>query len=628
MYKFFLQKLFLLCIIASSTLLSYMPAAAQSIEEIEALSMFFKEEQLVVTPSRSPKLTSKVAENITVITSEEIRGMNAHTLADVLNTVTGVQVQITGGPGTIAPVHIQGSESRHVLVIMDGVTLNDLSNNIAEIGAIPVQNIERIEIIKGPASSSWGSSLGGVINIITKNPDDSRAVGGMVSASYGERNTGDYRAEVSGKVKDFGYYLTAGNLVSNGLRPNTPFYENNLYTKLMWDISATTNLVFTLGYMKGSRGEGEDVDLNESFRDRFESLFSTLSLNHSFSDEAGLNLSLRTSRQKLGLFTDNQGTGDPDPVFIEDSKNGGSFKVTWERGAHSVVFGGDYDKGELTSDIIKDGSQYLETWDVFANDTITVGSFTLLPGLRYDHTNTNGDFLSPSIGVIYRLSEKTLLRGYVARGFSIPPLFTTFGTEGGNIKPNDKLKVENVWSFQAGLETASLKYLWVKMNFFRHDVKDAIIAVTTDPLTGESQYENEARQRRQGLEVEVRTMPISHTSLSAGFAFIDTKNMDTGQTAQNVPRYTYDIGIHYDDNKSFKAVLLGHYIWWNTEENVNAKYNAFVCDLNLRKRIYSRGKRNAELFLTAHNLFNGSQYSDGILKNPRRWVEGGMRFWF
>ena len=161
--------------------------------------MYFKEEELVVeSPTRSRKSLTQVAENMTVVTAADIRLMNAHTVADVLNTVTGVQVQITGGPGSVANASIQGSESSHVTVFMDGIPLNNLSDNVTDIGSLPVQNIDRIEIVKGPASSAWGSSLGGVINIITKSGSDSDKRG-MISASYGKRNTGDFRVETSGK---------------------------------------------------------------------------------------------------------------------------------------------------------------------------------------------------------------------------------------------------------------------------------------------------------------------------------------------------------------------------------------------------------------------------------------------
>ncbi len=201
----------LLCLVA--------PVFAQTEEEMDVLRMIYKDEDLV-TPGRVAKPVSQVAENITVIDADEIEAINAHTLTDVLYHVTGVQMDITGGPGSISGALIQGSDTRHVQVMIDGVSLNNLSDNIADIGSIPVQQIQRIEIVKGPASSSWGSALGGIINIITKSPDPDRKAGGMASASIGERNTGDYRGELSGTVGSFGYYIYGGGLTGDGLTPN------------------------------------------------------------------------------------------------------------------------------------------------------------------------------------------------------------------------------------------------------------------------------------------------------------------------------------------------------------------------------------------------------------------------
>ena len=176
------------CILSvASTLLVFASIAhSQSDEDKKFLLMYFKEEELVVeSPSRGPKPITQVAENVTVVTADDIKLMNAHTLADVLNTVTGVQVLLTGGPGSSAIAYIQGSEQRHVSVFMDGIPLNNLSDNVTDVGSIPVQNIEKIEIIKGPASSAWGSALGGVINIITKSGNEEGSHN-AVSASYGE----------------------------------------------------------------------------------------------------------------------------------------------------------------------------------------------------------------------------------------------------------------------------------------------------------------------------------------------------------------------------------------------------------------------------------------------------------
>lgn len=611
------------------TIFFFLPcASAQSEEEMQILHMFFKEDELVVTPTRTLKPLSQVAENITVVTSDEIEEMSAHTLTDVLNTVTGVQMDIRGGPGSETVTFIHGSEFKHVLVMMDGVTLNNFSDNVTDIGAIPVQNIERIEIIKGPASSSWGSSLGGIINIITKSHEDSENTRGTLSASYGERDTGDYRAEASGKVDSLGYYIYAGNIVSDGLRPNTDFDENNLYTKLKWDINNKTDIILTFGYNKGSRGRGEDPEAELSFSNDFKYLFSTLSVDYLLTDEAGLTLSFRTLRKNAEFFLIELNTGNELITTYDDKGDGGSAKLTWNYDIHNMTFGADYDNGELEleSNGITDELQRLEKWAFFANDTIGLSDkLSVTPGIRYDHTSTSDDFLSPSIGGTYSLDEKSVIRGYIARGFNTPSFSETFGT-GPYFVSNPDLEVEKVWSYQAGVESIIFKYIRVKTTLFRHDISDAI---AYEPLPGgRFTAVNKKKQRRQGVELEIKTIPIYNTSLSAGYAFVDAKDRDIDEILLNVPRYTYDIGMQYNDKKSFKAVLKGHYIWWNAESDLKGKYNSFIWDLYLTKRMYGNDKKRVHVFLSAHNIFDGSQYLIGAFKNPGRWIEGGTRLNF
>jgi vitamin B12 transporter len=140
---------------------------AQSEEEMKILRMFYREKDLVVSPTRHAKSVSQVAENITVVTVREIEVMNAHTVAEVLNRIPGLFVNFSQDFGAASLIQTQGSEERHVLVLVDDVPWNFLNSGAAETNSIPVGIIERIEVIKGPASSAWGSSLGGVINIIT-----------------------------------------------------------------------------------------------------------------------------------------------------------------------------------------------------------------------------------------------------------------------------------------------------------------------------------------------------------------------------------------------------------------------------------------------------------------------------
>ena len=598
---------------------------AQQEKEHNTLEMYYDENDLVVTPTRYPKSISRIAENVTIITAEDIKAVNAHTLIDVLNTVTGVQVVIRGGPVSVSSVIIQGSAERHVLVMIDGVSLNLHSEGFADIGAIPVQNIERIEIVKGPASSVWGSSLGGVINIITKSPDDTRKFGGTASASIGGRNTGDYRAEISGKANSSGYYLSGSGLVSDGLVAHNSVHSGSVYTKLQLAATEKADLAFTLSYNSGTRGMGETPASNSTFDHDFAYFFSTLSLDYLLTNDLSLDLSLRVATLDNKFLKDQLSTGIRlSETNTSDTDFGGSAKLTWTQKLHQLLVGIDFDFGRLKSFEFTNGRQHIDKWALFANDTITLGKFSITPGLRYDYTSTSGDFLSPSLGATYVATESTILRAYVARGFTSPPLTFTSG-EGFSFMPKPNLKMETVWSYAAGFETAALRYLWLKTMFFQHDMNDVL---SNEPLPGGLfTYVNKGKQRRRGVETEVKTMPVYNTSLLAGYSFVDARDRVTGEEINAAPKYTFDMGVQYDDKKSFRGTLKGHYIRWHFEPPDTGRFNAMTWDLNLAKKVFIDDSKTVELFFSSHNIFNSAQYSSHF-RNPGRWFEGGVRFDF
>lgn len=593
-------------------------AFAMSEEEKTFLSMYFKDEELeIISATRSLKSITRIAENIEVVTKEDIELMNAHTLADVLNTVNGVQVFPFGNaPGDAAQVFIQGSASKHVAVFVDGVSMNTLSGLTADVGAIPVQFVEKIEIIKGPASSAWGSSLGGVINIITKAGMADKTKG-MLSASYGEHNTGDFRAEASGREGKLGYYFTVGRLQTDGFRPGNDSNGHNFYTKLSYEISKDTQLLFTTFYTSIAHRELEiDPDI---FSDKFRNMFMTLAMNSSLSRELNLQLSLRYHQDIFDSFTD-----DTPDFFDKDDTYGGSAKMTWRHENHAIVAGLDYDNQRLASSAIGQVLRFTK-WAVYANDTITLGKFAVTPGVRYDYTGIAGYFLSPSLGVTYQVADNAILRAYAARGFSsIEPQISR--ADFGSFIHNPDIKPEKVWSFQLGGEAGLTKYLWLKVSGFRHEIRDAEQDV--DLPGGFFTTVNAARQRRQGVEVSMKTTPIYNFTLSAGTTIIDTKDLDTGEDIKTVPTNTYDVALKYDDKKSFRALLQGHFIWWNMDDSGNAQYNSVIWDLNMIKKLRSEGKSTWDIFVTAHNLFNGSQYWQQYYQNARRWIEAGVRLTF
>jgi vitamin B12 transporter len=600
-----------MCLILSSALLIasiHSFALAASDEDMQTLGMYYKADDLVVSATRNPKPISKSAENITVITAKEIEMMGAHTLVDVLAKVAGIQASDMGGPGFFNEFSIQGADANHILVMLDGVTLNLMGTPFVDISGFPLQDIERIEIVKGPGSSSWGSALGAVINIVTKSPLEGRNVGGALSFSGGERGTRDSRGEVSGTAGQFGYYLYAGNLASEGFRPNTSVDQNDIYAKLRWDLPEKGSLLFSIAYDRGIAGEGDSPDPDYLYRFRRRYFLSTLSFNYPVNDKIDLDLSLRTTYKKVDEFAiSDPSSGD----MAHETSNGGSAKLTWRGGINTLVVGADYDHlniEDFTFHIFSD------KYGLFLNDTMAIGDLSITPGIRYDQMRPVGDFFSPSLGVAWNPTDKITLRAYGAHGYSLPLLCPV---------RNANATEQKVTTVQAGVETTHIPWLWLKTTFFWNQLSDVQVY---DPALQEVTFE---KQLKQGVEVEGKTVPIYNTSLSAGYTFVDAKDRDTGATLQGIPSQIVKLGLHYDDDPhSFRGSLLGRYGWLNSPAYYNGKYNTIIWDLNLSKKVFIRHDTSIELFFNAHNLFNGAQYNNDFLQNARRWLEGGIRFNF
>ncbi|MBI5558836.1 MAG: TonB-dependent receptor [Deltaproteobacteria bacterium] len=176
-------------------------AADQPPTESELTALYFDSEDTEQTTTRAPKLLSQVAENVTIVTADEIAAMRAHTLAEVLERQPGVFTSFATHDFLSDDFEpLLGASEHHTLVLLDGVRVNLNSGGDARTNFIPLTIIKRIEIIKGAASAAWGSALGGVINIITKDGGKSPVPTGSVSASYGEGRSRDVAADMAGQA--------------------------------------------------------------------------------------------------------------------------------------------------------------------------------------------------------------------------------------------------------------------------------------------------------------------------------------------------------------------------------------------------------------------------------------------
>lgn len=608
--------------------------------EKDGLELFVDKNLLVESATRNMKPLSQVAENVSVITAAEIKAINAHTLAEVLQRVPGVFVDSAGQDlGSMAQIQIQGSKDTHVLLLIDEVPFNFISGGNAESNWIPLDIIDRIEIIKGPASSTWGSALGGIVNVITKKPKDDKNSSGSVQGALGEHGTFDGRAQMLGGN---GYFLYAGYQHTDGLLNGRDFDNPTFFGKISRAPRTGLALTASLGV---STPEADNGDLRAAgirSKSTQKVLFGTFATDFTISESATGHAMIYGSNHVLTQKNNEDGQYGPDGSLFRDmefdeSQLGGGARVAWILNRHSMVAGVDYNYGKLEQ--TSDNGAYLTSmgappdsrttphtkhWGLYFNDTITLGALSVIPGVRFDDTSGANSFLSPSLGATYRPWKSTLFRLSAARGFTNPGLADTRGG-GLFMDPNHELKPETVWSYQLGVETNALKVIWLKASLFRHDLSDAITYVTSKENPNNISPTNHGEIQRTGAELELETIPFGGFSFYGGscYVFVDPSGDNRNRTI-----YTIDGGLRYQGALT-QADMHGHRVEWDMPDDAfKGEYDDVIWDLNVSRTVKLFDSGGVTLFGTVHNIFDGEQYSTATYPNPGRWFEVGGRVGF
>ncbi len=616
-------------------------------ERLEEFRSNFDEDELIEAPTRYLKPLGYTADDVTVVTAREIRAMNAHNVGEILNRVPGLFGNMFNHQfGNVSFFSVHGAEPRSVLLLIDNIEVNYLSEGAGETHWIPVQIIDRIEIIRGQASSAWGSALAGVINIVTKRPRDPDGPRGFISGSAGKNQTGDYRLELSGRGR-LNYYLFAGFKGTKGLMEGRSFDDVNLYNKYIWKPNDVSKITLVFGYSQPSIDFGSIEFQDFTYDSQERVLLSSLSFETSLTSKLTLSLSARHLQQKVELDFDSLGLGLNGPpgsrykdIKVNEESSGISGKVVFKHSIQTIVMGVDADWGglnhtiKLGQTIQEQGSPPsikadpdIDKLAFFINNTIVFGKkFSLTPGLRYDRNSIDGSHLSYNLGITFSPDKNTIFRASAGKGFGLPPLLWSAGA-GLFLSPNPDLDSEEIWSYQAGVESNSLKVLRIKGAVFYHDVENVIKKEIygAGPPTFNDIYINSDDVTRKGLEFEAETVPVHGFSCYAGLAYVRFNPDDEYGASKN---YSFDLAIRYENIEYFiKAELFGHYINRDLGGDINEKTD-MIWDLNISKEFWSNGNHSVEVFLTGHNLLSGEQQWLDAYKTTRFWGEIGLRMTF
>mgnify|MGYP001820578534 FL=1 len=216
----------------------------------------FELDEIVVTASAMEEPLNAVPRNMTVVTREDIEQAPSKNIVDLLNREAGINMRSLFGTDKQAVIDMRGmgaTAASDVIVMVDGVRMNSPDMSGVDFSTIPLETIERIEIVRGAGSVIYGSgAVGGVINIVTRKgtPDTET----RLYAAYGSYDTKDARAGVSGSVQDLGFHLTAGYYDSDGYRDNSEFNKKDVAGVFDYFLTDVITLNLSGAYHKDEYG--------------------------------------------------------------------------------------------------------------------------------------------------------------------------------------------------------------------------------------------------------------------------------------------------------------------------------------------------------------------------------------
>ncbi|ABC63684.1 TonB-dependent receptor [Erythrobacter litoralis HTCC2594] len=521
-----------------------------------------------ITVTGTPIETEDTGQPVTIITREEIEQVQGPDLARILRRAPGVTISRNGGVGGFTGVRVRGAEAEQLLVLIDGVRVNDPSSPAGgfDFGNLLPGNIDQIDLLRGSNSTVWGSdAIGGVLAVKTRSESGIEG-----SAEYGARDS--FNANLAGSIEGEdaflslagGYYTSDGfSAAASGTEPDG-FEQFALTARGRVFLSATTEV-----FARGRYAEGElEIDgfpfptftLSDTpeFQEttQYSGAFGLLHDNGPLYLQAAYSFA-ETERAN---FDPTFGTA---PGFTSDGHSDridvkGEYRLI---GPLLVNFGADAEWTSLETNFTP--RQDVRILGGYVQAGIEFGGLSGHIGLRQDDHQRFGGATSFGADVSYEVAPDVRVKASVGEGFKAPSLFQLFSDFG-----NELLRPETSTSFDLGLafrDRSAPAYAGITL--FRRDSEDLIQFVSCFGVVGGictgrpfGTYDNVARARAQGVEMEAGFTISDALRGRATYSFIDTEDRSAGALTQGNrlarrPRNAASASLDWDSARGLESLL-------------------------------------------------------------------------
>lgn len=517
--------------VAFAPLLCFTPLALA--QAMPALGL----EAIVVTASRTPQPLSSVLADVSVVERADIERSGAMSVADLLGRLPGIEFARNGGPGATTSVFLRGSETRHTAVYIDGVRVDSQSTGGAAWEQIPLEQIERIEVLRGPAAAVYGSdAVAGVVQLFTKRGQGAaRPSASLTLASY---NTRQAQVGVSGAAGAFDYSVSASHGRSDGFNARTLPTANP--DDDGWRRSSAQARV---GVQLNAAHRLDASLLTSNLRSRYDSspTADDLSLHQLRSGSLGWQgrwSEAATTRLQLGQTTS---TYETRPSYYRSETTLRNATLQHEQRVGAQVLSAMIERRE--DGLLNPATAFAAALEGERHqDAIGLGwrsdfgAHALQAHVRHDRDSEFGGKDTGSLAWGWRFAPQWRLSAAAATSFRVPTLYQRFSQYGNpSLVPESGRNVELGLRWAANGNEASL-------NAWRNTVRELIAFGAPGPCVDSfGCYVNVGRARLQGATLAGRTQ-LGSVSLHGSFDWHDPKNLDTGLQLQRRARRLATLG--------------------------------------------------------------------------------------
>ncbi len=524
-------------------------------------------EEIVVTANRVAAELRQVGSSVTVITAEEIELKRKTSVAELLRTVPGVEVVRGGGPGQITSVFVRGGSSSQTLVLLDGVRLNAPATGAFDFANLPADAIERIEIVRGPQSTVYGSeAVSGIISIFSKAGREGLHFSGLAEA--GELGSRRLRAGVDGGTERFDFLVSVSDEETDGVSAaseragppgggqaehgdeSDPYVNLSAAARLGWAFSGDGRADLSLRYFDA-----------EVANDGFDFVLGPVDDLNRLQTREGITGSLRLAKPfgarwdqtfVLGINDEQLAGSDPDDAFSNFGVDSRSIELTSQSdlslgNGDVLTFGLGYEQRDGGS-----AGSFDENVDILSAFVQNAWSWRdrlhLTAGLRHDDHSEFGGETTFRLSSTWNPAAGTRLHGSYGTGFKAPTLNDLFFP----FFSNPDLEPETSEGFDFGVEQSWAEDRWrLDVTWFETDFED-LIAFSFDTF----RPENTARATSSGLEVAIEYRPGPAFQLQASHTYNDTEDLATGRQLARRPENRSTLELFFRPRPRLKGGVL------------------------------------------------------------------------